>query len=73
MTDRWIPTIGYELAKIDGKTIVLRRGGKHVKPQIPDDEAMLVPVAEVVDYDEGVKILRGLRATVVASSPQESS
>ena len=64
MSERWVPTIGYELGRIDGAVHVLRRGGLHVKEQIPDDEVMLRSIAVAEDYDEGVRIVRALRASL---------
>ena len=61
MAERWVPTLGYMLARIDGKVIVLRHGRRHVKDSIPDDEVMLTPIAGAIDYDEGVAIVRALR------------
>lgn len=61
MAERWVPTLGYMLAKVDGKVLVLRHGRMHVKTTIPDDEVMLRPIAVAVDYDEGTAILRALR------------
>jgi hypothetical protein len=51
--DRWVPTQGYMLARVDGKVLVLRHGRKHVKAEVPDDEVM-----------QGVAILRALRAAM---------
>lgn len=62
--DRWVPTQGYMLARVDGKVLVLRHGRKHVKAEVPDDEVMLHPIAQAADYDEGVAILRALRAAM---------
>lgn len=64
MTDRWVPTKGYLLARVDGKILVLRHGRKHVSPKVPDDEIVLDPIATAKDYDEGVGILRALRGTM---------
>lgn len=66
MAERWVPTLGYELGSIDGAIHVLRRGGLHVKERIPDDEVSLRTVAVASDYDEGVRILRALRASLGA-------
>lgn len=67
MADRWLPTHDFMLAKVDGKVLVLRLGGLHVKQSIADDETMLRPIAEAVDYDEGLRILKALRAALTAS------
>lgn len=64
MAQRWVPTKDYLLAKIDGKILVLRHGRKHVKDGVPDDEILLEPIAQALDYDEGVSILRALRAAM---------
>lgn len=61
MTDRWVPTLGYSLARIDGKVHVLRHGRLHVKDSVPDDEVMLRSIAVATDYDDGVAIVRAMR------------
>jgi hypothetical protein len=66
MADRWVPTLGFDLAKVGGAVHVLKRGGLFVKSQVSDDEVMLRPVAVATDYDEGVRILRALRSTVTS-------
>jgi len=70
MSDDWRPTSGYELVKVDGRILVVRRGGKYVKARIPDDEMTLMPVGEAIDYDEGVRIVRALRLTLADPTPQ---
>lgn len=59
--ERWVPTLGFDLVKLDGYH-VLKRGGLYVKAGIPDEEVSLRPVAQAVDYDAAVAILRALRA-----------
>lgn len=61
VAERWVRTLGFELVLFDGKYYVMRRGGRHVRTHIPDDEIALRLVAEAVDYDEAVGILRALR------------
>jgi hypothetical protein len=62
VADRWVPTLGYMLARVDGRVLVMRHGRTHVKQSVPDDEVMLRVVAEAADYDAGAEILRALRA-----------
>lgn len=61
MAERWVPTLGYMLARVDGKVVVLRHGCVHVREAVPDDEVMLRPIAVAQDYDEGIAIVRALR------------
>jgi len=72
MTDRWVPTLGFYLAKVDGQVLVLMHGGLHVRPHIPDDEVMLRPIATTVDYDEGVRIIQALRDGAVTSEVEDT-
>ena len=69
MADRWVPTSGYSLAMVDGKVLVLRHGGKHVRLNVPDDEVMLRPIATAVDYSEGQRVIRALRAALPEVTP----
>lgn len=73
MSERWVPTLGYELARIDGAVHVLRRGSIFVRERIPDDEVMLRSIAVAEDYDEGVRIVRALRSALGPSGDQEST
>lgn len=72
MSDRWVPTLGFFLAKVDGQVLVLKHGGLHVRPNIPDDEVMLRPIATTIDYDEGVRIIQALRDGAVTSDVEVS-
>ena len=64
MADRWVPNLGYSLAKVDGQTLVLRRGLLYVAPYVPDHEVMARPFAIATDYDAGVLIMNALNAAL---------
>lgn len=65
MTSRWIPTLGYDVAKVDGKVLVLVRGGDYYGPGLATDELPAWRVyAITTDLDNARKIARALNLTV---------
>ena len=55
MGERFVETLGFELARIEGTYYVLKRGGVYVKQYIPDDEVSLRPIATCTEYDDPVQ------------------
>lgn len=64
MADRWVPVLGYMLAKIEGHYFILQHGGRYVGANVPNNEILLRSIAEVADYDRAVDIIRALRAAL---------
>lgn len=68
--ERWVPTLSFELATIDGKVHVLRKGSLFVQKHIPDEYVMYRSIAVVTDYDQGVSIVNALRRSRLADSEE---
>lgn len=62
--ERWVPTLAFDLARIDTTYYIVKRGGLHVRATIPDDEVSWRPIGTATDYDEAIRICRALRATL---------
>lgn len=62
MAERWVPTLGYSVANVDGVYCVMRHGRKYVTDRVKDEDVSLSIMAKATDYNEAVEIVRALRA-----------
>lgn len=66
--ERWVPILGYELAKVSDGWVVMKRGSRFVRSGLTDEQVSLTTIATCADYTEAFAIVESLRAALRAST-----